>query len=166
MRTLQPQLHPSSPQSKFRTPASKGCSTQVLVSERGTTRCLPETIRKRLQLYYLYITHICFRRSFEFGNPDTATFHFGVLLDPLSETSQKWSALLQWLATIPTVYAEVYLNPARHTEVFLSFFSSIKFSLTREQVPLKRFYRYNLPSSLSFDDNGYVTVISDKQERS
>ncbi|KAL5480943.1 KRE5 [Sanghuangporus weigelae] len=75
--------------------------------------------------------------SFSFGDPDIATYHFGLLLDPVSEAAQKWSVFLEWLSTIPSVYAQVYVNPGIYSE-----------------VPLKRFYRYNLPSKLSFDENG------------
>ncbi|KAL5522625.1 hypothetical protein ACEPAG_8642 [Sanghuangporus baumii] len=75
--------------------------------------------------------------TFSFGDANTATYHFGVLLDPVSEAAQKWSVFLEWLSTIPSVYAQVYVNPSIYSE-----------------VPLKRFYRYNLPSKLSFDENG------------
>ena len=33
--------------------------------------------------------------SFSFGNPETASYHFGVLVDPLSEAAQKWSVYLE-----------------------------------------------------------------------
>ena len=36
-----------------------------------------------------------FRSGFEFGDPETAIYHFGILLDPLSETAQKWSSILE-----------------------------------------------------------------------
>ncbi|THH06125.1 hypothetical protein EW145_g4303 [Phellinidium pouzarii] len=75
--------------------------------------------------------------SFSFGDASTAAYHIGVLLDPVSEAAQKWTALLKWLSTVPSVYIQVYLNPGRYSE-----------------VPLKRFYRFNLSPSLSFDENG------------
>ena len=37
--------------------------------------------------------HVC--RSFEYGNNSTALFHFGVLIDPLSDAAQKWSSLIE-----------------------------------------------------------------------
>lgn len=40
---------------------------------------------------YLCIT---IRRS-EFGDNSTALYHFGILLDPISEAAQKWSSLLE-----------------------------------------------------------------------
>ncbi|KAI3613174.1 glycoprotein glucosyltransferase [Moniliophthora roreri] len=74
---------------------------------------------------------------FEFGDNTTALYQIGVLLDPLSETAQKWSSLLDWLSNVPNVYIEVHLNPAQYTE-----------------VPLKRFFRYNLRPALTFNENG------------
>ena len=34
------------------------------------------------------------RRKFEFGDSKRAVFHSGAMLDPVSETAQKWLALL------------------------------------------------------------------------
>ncbi|KAH8113837.1 UDP-glucose:glycoprotein glucosyltransferase-domain-containing protein [Phellopilus nigrolimitatus] len=75
--------------------------------------------------------------SFSFGDPSTAVYHIGVVVDPVSVSAQKWSAFLEWLSTVPSVFSEVYLNPGRYSE-----------------LPLKRFYRFNLSPSLSFDENG------------
>ena len=41
------------------------------------------------------------RRKFEFGDSERAAFHIGVVLDPVSETAQKWSALLEVRAGRP-----------------------------------------------------------------
>lgn len=43
---------------------------------------------------------------------------------------------------MPSVYIEVYLNPGIHKD-----------------IPLKRFYRYSLPPSLAYDENGYVSML-------
>ncbi|KAF8888622.1 UDP-glucose:glycoprotein glucosyltransferase-domain-containing protein [Infundibulicybe gibba] len=67
--------------------------------------------------------------GFEFGDNSTALYHFA--------TSQKWSSLLNWISNIPDVYIQVYVNPARYSE-----------------MPLKRFYRYNLLPKLQFDEEG------------
>ncbi|CAL1698787.1 unnamed protein product [Somion occarium] len=75
--------------------------------------------------------------KFAFGDNSTALFHVGILLDPVSEAAQKWSNILEWLLTDPAVYLELHINPARYRE-----------------LPLKRFYRYNLPSALVYDDLG------------
>ncbi|TDL22772.1 hypothetical protein BD410DRAFT_769716 [Rickenella mellea] len=75
--------------------------------------------------------------AFDFGEASKSAFNFGFLIDPLSESAQKWSGLLMWLATIDSVYAEVHLNPATYRE-----------------MPLKRFYRYNLRTRLSFNEDG------------
>lgn len=54
------------------------------------------------------ITHSIFtaqirHRRFEYGDNSTALFHFGVLLDPLSEAAQKWTSLLQVCETCSSV---------------------------------------------------------------
>ncbi|KAJ7485860.1 glycosyltransferase family 24 protein [Mycena latifolia] len=75
--------------------------------------------------------------SFEFGDNSTALYEMAVLVDPVSETAQKWGSLLEWISHIPDVYIKVYMNPATHQE-----------------IPLKRFYRYTLLPSLAFDAEG------------
>ncbi|KAF8905183.1 glycosyltransferase family 24 protein [Gymnopilus junonius] len=76
--------------------------------------------------------------SFVYGDNSTALYHVSVLLDPLSEIGQKWSSLLKWLSSIPDIFIEVHLNPGRYTD-----------------IPLKRFYRYNLLPALAFDEEGH-----------
>ncbi|KAI0696066.1 glycosyltransferase family 24 protein [Cytidiella melzeri] len=75
--------------------------------------------------------------KFVYGDNSTAPFQFGILLDPLSEAAQKWSALLQWLISSPGVFVELHINPPRYKD-----------------LPLKRFYRYNLQAVPEFDDQG------------
>ncbi|KAK7462762.1 killer toxin resistant protein [Stygiomarasmius scandens] len=75
--------------------------------------------------------------SFQFGDNTTALYQLGVLVDPLTETAQKWSSLLQWLSNVPDIHIQVHLNPARHGE-----------------MPLKKFLRYNLRPYLTFDEAG------------
>ncbi|TFY57738.1 hypothetical protein EVJ58_g6843 [Rhodofomes roseus] len=75
--------------------------------------------------------------AFTLGDNSTASYHFGILLDPLSEAAQKWSSLMHWLLEIPGVTIELHLNPAKYGE-----------------LPLKRFYRYNLYPRLTFDESG------------
>ncbi|KAI0073110.1 glycosyltransferase family 24 protein [Panus rudis PR-1116 ss-1] len=75
--------------------------------------------------------------KFTFGDNSTALFQFGVLLDPLSEAAQKWSSLIEWLLHDPAVYIELHINPPRYRE-----------------LPLKRFYRFNLPAKLQYDEAG------------
>ncbi|KAI0786269.1 UDP-glucose:glycoprotein glucosyltransferase-domain-containing protein [Abortiporus biennis] len=75
--------------------------------------------------------------KFEFGDNSTALFHFGVLLDPLSESAQKWTSILEWLLNDPAVYVELHVNPPPY-----------------RTVPLKRFYRFNLSPELEFDSDG------------
>ncbi|KAG7094908.1 hypothetical protein E1B28_005714 [Marasmius oreades] len=75
---------------------------------------------------------------FEYGDNATAVYQVAALLDPLSETAQRWSSLLEWISNIPDISIEIRLNPARYNE-----------------VPLKRFFRYNLRPSLTFGEDGY-----------
>ncbi|KAF8707514.1 UDP-glucose:Glycoprotein Glucosyltransferase, partial [Rhizoctonia solani] len=77
--------------------------------------------------------------TFEIGDNSTALFHVGLLLDPLSEPAQKWSSIVEWLATVPQTHIHVRLNPAA--------------ALT--EIPLKRFYRYNIQPRLTFDQDGF-----------
>ncbi|KAJ7264047.1 glycosyltransferase family 24 protein [Mycena haematopus] len=75
--------------------------------------------------------------TFQFGDNSTALYHIAVILDPVSEIGQRWSSLLEWLSHIPDMFIKVYTNPAAH-----------------EEIPLKRFYRYALLPSLTFDLDG------------
>ncbi|KAI8974783.1 glycosyltransferase family 24 protein [Trametes punicea] len=75
--------------------------------------------------------------AFTIGDNTTALYHIGALIDPLSEAAQKWTSLLEWLTEIPGVHIEIHVNPGRSTE-----------------LPLKRFYRYNLLPKLAFDKHG------------
>jgi UDP-glucose:glycoprotein glucosyltransferase len=74
------------------------------------------------------------------GDVSKAKYQFGVILDPASESAQKWTAILEVLANVEDVYIEIYLNPV----------------MNLEQLPLKRFYRYVLDSELRFDENGDI----------
>ncbi|KAJ3728096.1 hypothetical protein DFJ43DRAFT_1085879 [Lentinula guzmanii] len=74
---------------------------------------------------------------FEVGDNSTALYQIAVIVDPLSETAQKWSSLLKWISYLPDTYLEIRLNPTQYSE-----------------VPLKKFFRYNLQTSLSFDETG------------
>ncbi|KAI8146122.1 UDP-glucose:glycoprotein glucosyltransferase-domain-containing protein [Fennellomyces sp. T-0311] len=69
------------------------------------------------------------------GDETTAFAQIGVVVDPLSETAQKWSALLETLSRIDGVYIEIHLSPV--------------FKL--DEIPLKRFYRYVVDHELQFD---------------
>ncbi|KAI0823499.1 glycosyltransferase family 24 protein [Trametes gibbosa] len=75
--------------------------------------------------------------SFTIGDETSALFQIGALINPLSEEAQKWTSLLEWLSEMPGVHIEIHLNPTRHVE-----------------MPLKRFYRYNLLPKLAFDEAG------------
>ncbi|KAH9946426.1 glycosyltransferase family 24 protein [Epithele typhae] len=83
--------------------------------------------------------------GFKIGDESAALFHFGVIIDPLSEAAQMWSALFEWLQEMPGVYIDVHLNPTRYNE-----------------LPLKRFYRYNLSPRLVFDEHGLEVKTTTK----
>lgn len=42
-----------------------------------------------------HIERTCTCRSFEIGDPANAIFHFGVLVDPVSEDAQKWTPIFE-----------------------------------------------------------------------
>lgn len=60
------------------------------------------------------------------------------VLDPVSEESQRWSALIQWLSSLDSVSTTVWLDPDIQTDEF----------------KVKRFYRSALRTSLTFDVDG------------
>ncbi|KAJ2862638.1 killer toxin resistant protein [Coemansia aciculifera] len=74
------------------------------------------------------------------NDPATARLRIQVVLDPLSESAQKWAPILQTLATLPGASLEIWLNPQ----------SGLK------ELPVKRFYRYLWPSELEFSSAGNV----------
>ncbi len=59
----------------------------------------------------------------------------GLILDPLSESAQKWAPIIQTLSEIDGVSVTVHLNPVNQ--------------LT--ELPIKRFYRYVFDKELHFD---------------
>jgi UDP-glucose:glycoprotein glucosyltransferase len=72
------------------------------------------------------------------GDPSSAQSHIAVLVDPLSEAAQRWSTVLARSSELfPDIYIEIHLHPSRLTE-----------------IPLKRFYRYNLVPHLTYDADG------------
>ncbi|KAI6043927.1 glycosyltransferase family 24 protein [Pisolithus marmoratus] len=76
--------------------------------------------------------------KFIFGDKSTALTEVALLLDPLSDVAQKWSSVLEYHASLfPEIFIELYFNPSQLSE-----------------IPLKRFYRYNVMPSLQYDENG------------
>ncbi|KAI0948225.1 hypothetical protein AcW1_009797 [Taiwanofungus camphoratus] len=99
-------------------------------SESGLFNAPQRTRRRSYQLLDGKYT------AFMLGDKSASIYHFGILVDPLSEAAQRWSGLLEWLLDIPHVFVELRINPARYRE-----------------LPLKRFYRYNLHPRPKFDEN-------------
>ncbi|KAF8587209.1 glycosyltransferase family 24 protein [Ramaria rubella] len=79
-------------------------------------------------------THLCF----EFGDNTTASYQFAFILDPVSELASRWTPLITWLAELDSVYVQVHLNPVA----------------SLPELPLKQFYRFTMPSRLTFDESG------------
>ncbi|CEP14268.1 hypothetical protein [Parasitella parasitica] len=69
------------------------------------------------------------------GDPDNSFLQIGFIIDPLSETAQKWVPLINTLATIEGVSVIMHLNPINGLE----------------ELPLKRFYRYVFDNEPHFD---------------
>ncbi|KAI8639247.1 UDP-glucose:glycoprotein glucosyltransferase-domain-containing protein [Parasitella parasitica] len=69
------------------------------------------------------------------GDPDNSFLQIGFIIDPLSETAQKWVPLINTLATIEGVSVIMHLNPVNDLQ----------------ELPLKRFYRYVFDSEPHFD---------------
>ncbi|KAJ4291579.1 killer toxin resistant protein [Collariella sp. IMI 366227] len=82
--------------------------------------------------------------SFQVGDASTATISFVAVIDPASEVGQKWAAVLKVLSELEGVHLQVFLNPKEGLD----------------ELPVKRFYRYVLESSPSFDANGKVKSLS------
>lgn len=69
------------------------------------------------------------------GDPDNSFLQIGFIIDPLSETAQKWVPMINTLATIEGVSVIMYLNPVNGLQ----------------ELPLKRFYRYVFDNEPHFD---------------
>jgi UDP-glucose:glycoprotein glucosyltransferase len=82
--------------------------------------------------------------SFQVGDPSKATIFFVAVINPASEIGQRWAAVLNVLSQLEGVHLQVFLNPADGLG----------------ELPVKRFYRYVLESSPSFDENGKVKALS------
>ena len=76
--------------------------------------------------------------TFSIGNKETASLHFSILMDPITEMAQTWSSVLQMLSEFDDVYIKVILNPQPHLK----------------ELPIKRYYRHSAPSRLAFDAKG------------
>ncbi|KAJ1946986.1 killer toxin resistant protein [Kickxella alabastrina] len=72
------------------------------------------------------------------NEPGSARMRIQVVLDPLSETAQKWAPLLETLVSMPSVSLELWMVP--------------KTKMT--ELPVKRFYRYLWPSKPEFGATG------------
>lgn len=77
--------------------------------------------------------------SFEVGNQDESIVHVTAIIDPLSHTAQRASAILTKFADLKGVSVRVYLNPAK---------------IEGERPPVDKFYKLNFHTTPPFDENG------------
>lgn len=77
------------------------------------------------------------------GDAEKATIHFVAVLNPASEQGQKWASILKVLSELDGVYMRIFLNPREKIN----------------ELPVKRFYRYVLDSSPTFDEAGKVRAL-------
>ena len=61
----------------------------------GTIRCSVVPTRMHLLIVMLLLVAHPESRSFSIGDNTTALYHFGVLVDPISEAAQKWTSLFE-----------------------------------------------------------------------
>lgn len=69
------------------------------------------------------------------GDTKNTFLEIGMIIDPLSETAQKWTPVIQALSEIDGVSVIIHLNPTSDLN----------------ELPLKRFYRYVFDKELRFD---------------
>ncbi|KAJ5492577.1 UDP-glucose:glycoprotein glucosyltransferase 1 [Penicillium diatomitis] len=72
------------------------------------------------------------------SNSDDPAINVGVVVDPASETAQKWLPILRVLSELAGVQMKIFLNPKDELK----------------ELPIKRFYRYVLDSEPSFTGEG------------
>ncbi|KAF2802028.1 uncharacterized protein BDZ99DRAFT_552384 [Mytilinidion resinicola] len=80
------------------------------------------------------------------GDLDTAIVQVVASIDPASEVAQRWIPILKVLSELNGVHLRLFLNP--------------KNSL--EELPVKRFYRYVLESTPSFNEDGSLRDLRAK----
>ncbi|KAM0227630.1 hypothetical protein ACHAPO_011350 [Fusarium lateritium] len=88
----------------------------------------------------LYSTWNSTHSSIEVGKPETASVHIVGLVNPTSEQGQRWAPILKVLSELDGIYLKLFMNPKELTG----------------ELPIKRFFRYVLDSTPSFDDSGHV----------
>lgn len=74
------------------------------------------------------------------SNSEDPTINVVAVLDPASEVAQRWVPVLKVISELAGVNLRIFLNPREETQ----------------ELPIKRFYRYVLPSEPSFSEDGSV----------
>ncbi|KAI8056274.1 hypothetical protein BDF22DRAFT_674667 [Syncephalis plumigaleata] len=70
------------------------------------------------------------------GNPLNSLIRVQAVIDPMTNVGQKWAPILEMLTQLPNVSVQAFFNT----------------DLMSKELPIKRFYRYLIPSHISFDD--------------
>ncbi|GAA5885662.1 hypothetical protein JCM6882_007517 [Rhodosporidiobolus microsporus] len=65
-----------------------------------------------------------------------AFYEIAVVVDPATETAQRWAPILKTLSQLTFVHTRLYLNPAFHLD----------------DIPIKRFFEYSFHPALEFDE--------------
>lgn len=79
---------------------------------------------------------------FEVGERATSDIRITLLVNPLSESAQRWSSILEMLSKLHGVYVRVILNP----------------DIKLRELPLKRFYRFSAPHRPQFGPDARATA--------
>jgi len=79
----------------------------------------------------------------ETGDKSTASIQMTLVLDPASETGQRWIPILKVISELDGVYVKIFLNPKERLS----------------ELPVKRFYRYVLASKPTFDETGTLQSL-------
>ncbi|KAG6012091.1 hypothetical protein E4U54_007728 [Claviceps lovelessii] len=81
--------------------------------------------------------------AIETGDPKAASIHIVGLLDPASETAQRWAPILGTLSKLHGVYIKMILNPKEKLE----------------ELPVKRFFRYVFEPKPIFEEDGSLKLL-------
>ncbi|GAA6027206.1 hypothetical protein JCM8097_002483 [Rhodosporidiobolus ruineniae] len=71
-----------------------------------------------------------------------AFYEIAVVVDPATETAQRWAPIIETLSMLVFVHVRLYLNPAFHLD----------------DIPIKRFYEHSFRPTLEFDEATGVEV--------
>ncbi|QIW98903.1 hypothetical protein AMS68_004421 [Peltaster fructicola] len=82
--------------------------------------------------------------SFSVGDAQSSSIHIVAVIDPTSETAQRWTPIINTLSQLDGVHIKLFLNPRGGLE----------------ELPVKRFYRYVVEPKPIFDSAGSLQALS------